>query len=130
MDDEDELLLERASYMPMGGMHAGLLALHALSGLLFAAVMLLGPTIAPEVGDPLTTPRIYGAGVALFATALSVVFSSGLAIVVYRTVGLFPRWSVGQQRVAMFLGLGVAHVIGCCIGLAGVGAMITTTYLG
>ncbi|MEZ4323523.1 MAG: hypothetical protein R3F61_39025 [Myxococcota bacterium] len=128
--DQDELQLEKASALPMGGVHATGVALHALSGLLFASVMLLGPQVTPEVGEALTTPRVYGAGLVVFGTALSIGFSTGLAVVVYRTVGLYPRWSASRQRMAMFAGLAVAHLLGCLAGIAGILAMITTTFVG
>lgn len=130
MVDEDELQLEKASAWPMGGVHATGVGLHALSGLLFVSVMLLGPRVIPEIGEPMTTPRVYGAGLAVFGTVLAIGFSTGLAIVVYRTVGLYPRWSAKQQRLAMFVGLGFAHLVGCAVGLGGIAAMITTTFLG
>ena len=126
----DELELERASAVPMGAVHAGALALHALSGVLIAAVLLLAPTVTPEIGEPLTTPRVYGAGLAGFATVLAMGFSTGLTIVVYRSVALYPRWTAARQRLAMFVGLALAHLVGCLVGLGGVAAMITTTFLG
>ena len=129
MDDED-FQLEVASGWPMGGLHGAAVALHALNGALIAGVLLLGPEMHAMMGDPLTTPRVYGAGLAVFAAVLSIGFSTGLAVVVYRTVALYPRWSARRQHGFRLVGLLVAHGIGCAMGLGGVVAMITTTFLG
>ena len=128
--DDDDFQLEVASGWPMGGLHGAGVALHALNGALVAGVLLLGPTLHDMMGEPLTTPRVYGAGLAVFAAVLSIGFSSGLAVVVYRTVALYPRWSAKRQQAARIGGLVLAHGIGCLMGLGGVVAMVTTTFLG
>ncbi len=128
-DDTDELMLELASPAPLAGVHGMLLALHALSGACFVAAVLLAPAVVPEQGDPLSHSRGVAAALVVFATVVAMGFSTLLTVTVYRTTRLFPKWSASRQRIAMMIGVLVAHGIGCgaAVGAFG-GAVMMTVY--
>lgn len=129
-DDDDDKLILPASPWPLVAGHVALLGLHVLDGAIAVVALQLAPPPWEGAGQPMTTPRVWASGLAVFATVASVLASTFLTVVVWRLVTTFRKWPPGRTRAALFAGLGLAHAVACGVAIAAISVWITVTLLG
>lgn len=128
--DDDENLIPPASPWPVVVAHLLALGLHVIDGLSAVVLLQLAPPPWDGAGEPMTTPRVWASGLAVFATIAAVGFSTGFTVIVYRTVSMFRKWSPVRRRATLAGGMLVAHALGCTAALAAIGLWIAATVLG
>ena len=128
--EDDENLIPEASPWPTAGAHGTAVLLHLLNGALLIGVLLLAPAPFPAAGAPLTELRIGAAGMAAFATVVSIGFATIATVASFRLVRRFNRLSPSRRSLALAGSLVGSHLLGCCAGFGAVGLASGFAYFG